>query len=124
MSDIHLILHKVRGEPAFDIAEPAFVAGEAAWIVATSGHRAYPVAHWPLLEVIARGITKTYEHVGALPEWTDLPDHYSAVPTRPRRTVREVLGTPKTEADYADILSQMSDEDFQTAVRAVNRSTR
>lgn len=42
MTDPYLILHKVRGEPAFDIAERTVIAGETAWVVSTSGHRAYP----------------------------------------------------------------------------------
>lgn len=44
----YLIAHKVRGQPAFDIAIQMFVEGydEPWWIVATSGHRAYP--YWSM----------------------------------------------------------------------------
>ena len=42
MSDLYLILHKVRGEPAFDIATRLQIADEEGWIIPTSGHRAYP----------------------------------------------------------------------------------
>lgn len=45
MTDRFLIAHKVRGEPAFDIAERCDIAGEEAWIIPTSGHRAYPYWH-------------------------------------------------------------------------------
>lgn len=38
----YLILHKVRGEPAFDIAIPIQIGDEEGWIIPTSGHRAYP----------------------------------------------------------------------------------
>lgn len=49
----HLILHKVRGEPAFDIADQLEGSGTASdpgpwWIIPTSGHRAYPYQHWPM----------------------------------------------------------------------------
>lgn len=56
MSELFLIAHKVRGEPAFDIAhriECAECHGECEscvecdstgfwWVIPTSGHRAYP----------------------------------------------------------------------------------
>ena len=48
MSDPYLILHKVRGQPAFDIAERLDLDGERIWIIPTSGHRAYPVHYWNL----------------------------------------------------------------------------
>lgn len=45
---LYLIAHKVRGQPAFDIAEkmdmPAALGGPW-WIIPTSGHRAYPYWH-------------------------------------------------------------------------------
>jgi hypothetical protein len=44
----HLILHKVRGEPAFDVAEKLQVGDEEGWIIPTSGHRAYPFMTWSL----------------------------------------------------------------------------
>lgn len=47
----HLILHKVRNEPAFDIAEPMEVDNEVIWIIPTSGHRAYPYQQWQLNEL-------------------------------------------------------------------------
>ena|SRR5579871_4801829 len=63
MSDLYLIAHKVRGEPAFDVAtriqcpecsiEDVKACTECDctgfwWIIPTSGHRAYPIIHWPL----------------------------------------------------------------------------
>lgn len=88
MNDLYLILHKVRGEPAFDIAQ-RFCASEDGpcqegcglwnhqtntclakqeewWIIPTSGHGAYP--YWyRKLDVAA--------HVTLPADW---PDHYSA----------------------------------------------
>jgi hypothetical protein len=66
----YLILHKVRGEPAFDIADKLQIGDEEGWIIPTSGHRAYPYWHTPL--------TEFQEHLLAdaslVP--SDLPDHY------------------------------------------------
>lgn len=107
MTEPYLILHKVRGEPAFDVAiklEPFYytdlrkddeakVAGETMWIIPTSGHRAYPYKWWPLTELegdVGHGYFKavTYE----VPE--TLPDHYSASePPRPRSTPKPATTT-------------------------------
>lgn len=76
MSDQYLILHKVRGEPSFDIAEMMEVGDEAWWIIPTSGHRAYPYRHWHLSEVLVdagfpRSVTNFRD-----PPPTDCQDHY------------------------------------------------
>jgi hypothetical protein len=78
MGDLYLVLHKVRGQPAFDVAQrcedgwgtPSDPAPW--WIIPTSGHRAYP-ADWIPLENCLEG-----QHMDSryLPE--DLPDHYHA----------------------------------------------
>ena len=41
-SELYLIAHRVRGEPAFDIAQRSQIGDEEGWIIPTSGHRAYP----------------------------------------------------------------------------------
>lgn len=74
MSEPCLILHKVRGQPAFDIAERMTVGSEEWWIIPTSGHRAYPYQHWRLEDVF------DVPHEGDL-AWNyamplDWPDHY------------------------------------------------
>jgi hypothetical protein len=61
-----LILHKVRGEASFDVAEQAKIGDEDGWILSTTGHRCYP--YW-------------FTHVLDLPISTkpmpeDWPDHY------------------------------------------------
>ena len=33
MTDLYLILHKVRGEPAFDVAQKIQIGGEEGWII-------------------------------------------------------------------------------------------
>ena len=60
MSKLYLIAHKVRGEPAFDIA---IKMGDW-WIIPTSGHRAYPYWHCGFVPL----------ETGPMP--ADLPDHY------------------------------------------------
>lgn len=78
----HLILHKVRGEPAFDIAEKLMIGDEEGWIIPTSGHRAYPCRHWPLDDLSdVSDITRAgyhdhpYEYIDE-PIPADWPDHY------------------------------------------------
>lgn len=75
----HLILHKVRGEAVFDVAEKITIGDEEGWIIPTSGHRAYPYKSWNIEDLID---TSDYPHDAPwcntnLPE--NWPDHYAAV---------------------------------------------
>lgn len=87
---LYLIAHKVRGEPAFDIATQIEIGNETGWIIPTSGHRAYPYWFQELLDCgvsqlpngcWAYGIDPIYlECKGLIPiPDDDWPDHY---PTR------------------------------------------
>lgn len=83
MTDLYLIAHKVRGEPAFDVALrmdcPECESGCAEcnqlghwWIIPTSGHRAYPY-----YSVDLDLLGEEYNHAirpGEMP--ANLPDHY------------------------------------------------
>ena len=69
MSESYLILHKVSGEPAFDIAIRLEVEEEI-WIIPTSGHRAYPYQKWRLNDL--REQYDLFEN----PIPADWPDHY------------------------------------------------
>jgi hypothetical protein len=72
MSEPYLILHKVRGEPAFDIAEKIMIGDEEGWVIPTSGHRAYPWAAMLLQHVMDVG----WIQVPREPIPDDWPDHY------------------------------------------------
>ena len=120
MTDLFLIAHKVRNEPAFDIAcrivcaecnghgdlniaDATFIGCNECdnlgywWIIPTSGHRAYPFFNesFNMIEGIGMGFTDAI--ASAMPH--SLPDHY---PTRstPTISLAEALGLnkPKPQA--------------------------
>lgn len=73
--ELFLILHKVRGEPAFDVA--ACIGEDSdgeVWVIPTSGHRAYPYWLMPLkIENVLAEEARTL-----LPQMPDgWPDHYT-----------------------------------------------
>jgi len=76
-SEPYLILHKVRGEPAFDIAHQIEMEGEECWIVGTIGHRAYPRAKWPLDLAIEDAAIFMLNNTKQA-DWDAWPDHYPA----------------------------------------------
>jgi hypothetical protein len=73
MTELFLIAHKVRGEPAFDVAVQMEMPDGVWWIVATSGHRAYPAVFMHLDCV-------TPEHVEMMKraDVSACRDHYAA----------------------------------------------
>lgn len=96
MTELYLILHKVRGEPAFDIAQPLEIAGEEGWIIPTSGHRAYPCWYVPLAELTwnwrGNGQWTPYDDgfqsddiTNVPPVPADLRDHYQITETKVER---------------------------------------
>lgn len=122
-TNLYLIAHKVRGEPAFDIAtkDPCFMcqwfenaAGEQCeprwpqaectecdgagflWTIPTSGHGAHPARWWPLTDLYdgdCSVVDEFKEHSAAA--FDALPDHY---PTRaaPTISLTEALGIRPT----------------------------
>lgn len=71
MSELYLIAHKVRGEPAFDVAQRIQIGEELAWIIPTSGWRAYPYWHVNLDYLMDSG-----SWPGSMPE--GLRDHFAS----------------------------------------------
>ncbi len=102
--DLFLIAHKVRGEPAFDIAErmdcPYCIptqnfrtveecvecSGDGFWwIVSTSGHRAYPWRSFPLSQL--EGDVDQGYFEGIMFEMPpSLPDHYPTRQAKPEKS--------------------------------------
>jgi len=83
MSELYLICHKVRGEPAFDIAERCDEMGTDSdpgpwWIIPTSGHRAYPSDYIALSYLTSQAGETVLDHMA--PPDESLPDHYHATP--------------------------------------------
>jgi hypothetical protein len=81
---LYLIAHKVRGDPALDVACKMEMSDGPWWIIPTSGHRAYPYWSAPLVDTIT--------HVPLMPN--DWPDHYPAAPAK-RASVNPAI--PKLE---------------------------
>lgn len=85
MSEPYLILHKVRGEPAFDVAiqmtcplcnrQGCYECESEGywWIVSTSGHRAYPALYWKVDDLIDGSDPARFEDKSLI---ANLPDHY------------------------------------------------
>jgi hypothetical protein len=79
MNELYLIVHKVRGQAAVDVATRILLSGgEELWWIPTSGHRAYPYKWQPLPESFS---ADTIEGEG----WNALPDHYPSATQRKQR---------------------------------------
>lgn len=80
----YLIVHKVRGKPAFDIAIQMQVVPdeESWWIIPTSGHRAYPFWHTSLEGVLKGDLCVSLTDSWLAHKLVNMPeghpDHYSA----------------------------------------------
>lgn len=117
--NLYLIAHKVRGEPAFDVALRADDMGTDSdpgpwWIIPTSGHRAYPYIIPTTGEEAVIPLDDLYQYGTEWPvtgEWFEWikrlaidpvpnhPDHYittapATAPTPPRDLLR-ALGLVK-----------------------------
>lgn len=108
-SELYLVAHKVRGEPAFDVAikmpcpecdaqgcNECDHAGHF-WIIPTSGHRAYP--YWSISISALLYDTERSPHeyspeclLDAIPTMPpDLPDHYTTR-AEPKLSLADRLG--------------------------------
>jgi hypothetical protein len=103
VSDLYLVAHKVRGEPAFDVAIRLICphcegqcGGEYIechecdslgfwWIIPTSGHRAYPYFDVPL------DALRVVDELLHIPMPPSLPDHYRTR-EEPRIDLAKALG--------------------------------
>ena len=98
--ELYLILHKVRGEPAFDIATQ-IEEGTASdpgpwWIIPTSGHRAYPYRYWHWSDLYSGSemdLSKLQYVFNNVDPPEGLPDHYSVnAPRDPAPLTARVTG--------------------------------
>ena len=100
---LYLILHKVRGEPAYDIATPVLIGQEEGWIVPTSGHRCYPYKKWCLedlsdiSDVTANGYHDAPWLHDTVPE--DWPDHYPDSLTTLGLRAKQLVDSKKVTID-------------------------
>lgn len=79
MSEPYLILHKVRGEPAFDIAIQLQIGDEEGWIIPTSGHRTYPTWYMSVKNLWVESLYSISSVMGLNPIPSDWPDHYATM---------------------------------------------
>lgn len=109
MTDLYLIAHRVRGQPAFDIATRIQIGDEEGWIIPTSGHRAYPYWQIILSDLVVHDQIGNdpigLDFIPTMPETT--PDHYS-INDRPseresfvlRPSLGTLLGLRKAPEDF------------------------
>ena len=75
MDELYLILHKVRGQAAIDVATRIYLSrGDCIWWIPTSGHRAWPLRWQPLMESLSADSLSAAQIEGS--DWQRLPDHY------------------------------------------------
>jgi hypothetical protein len=78
MEELHLVLHKVKGRPAIDVAQRLLLScGRELWFVPTSGPRVYPYKCVRLDESLAVSAELLEGE-----EWQRLPDHYAQLEQR------------------------------------------
>ena len=98
-SELYIIFHKVRGEPALDVAQKIMIGDEDGWIVPTSGHRAYP---WRSIKLEKR-IPEAH-HLPPIPD--DWPDHYDKREYSTRPATMKPMQLPELEA----LLNEIGEE--------------
>lgn len=89
---LYLIAHKVRGEPAFDVAIRMETPSGNWWIIPTSGHRAYP--YW---NVALNVEDNEVWQIPPMPE--HLRDHYAMEQAAPRSKVHQLKPAVPTLED-------------------------
>src|SRR6516162_1587353 len=87
MDELYLILHKVRGQAAIDVATRVHLSGgDCIWWIPTSGHRAWPLRWQPLTESLSANSLSAVQIEGD--DWERLPDHYARPEPRPSLVAR------------------------------------
>ena len=87
MDELYLILHKVRGQAAIDVATRVHLSGgDCIWWIPTSGHRAWPLRWQPLTESLSADNLSAVQIEKE--DWERLPDHYPRPEPRPSLVAR------------------------------------
>lgn len=89
MGEMYLVLHKVRGQPAFDVAERC--EEPVGWIIPTSGHGVHPIASWKLDGLLKADLGQVMD---VAPETlASVPDHYQITvePKQPKQKLGAAL---------------------------------
>jgi hypothetical protein len=103
MDALYLIVHKVRGQPTFDVAQRfALSGGEEIWMIPTSGHRAHPFAH--------QALGRSFDYMTVFTngaEWDALPDYYpqqgdEPEPAQKRGALRTLSASLRALSDFID----------------------
>jgi hypothetical protein len=90
MDGLHLIVHKVKGQAALDVAQRVVIGDEDVWFIPTSGHRAYPL-HWQALpESFTKSLGLSADTIEG-EAWERLPDHYSRERKGPLAQLRSLV---------------------------------
>lgn len=121
MTNLYLIAHKVRGEPAFDVAEhmtcptcngtndhcPSCDGAGHWWIIPTSGHRAFPYWDCKLNECLVNGMGEYESITYGVPNMPpSLRDHYTTTAEAAINLIK-VLGINKPAAPLSPILRRL-----------------
>jgi hypothetical protein len=97
MDELYLILHKVRGQAAIDVATRIHLSGgDCIWWIPTSGHRAWPLRWQPLTASLSADSLSadslSADSLSAVQiegdDWERLPDHYAHNEPRPSLVAR------------------------------------
>jgi len=103
MEELHLVLHKVKGRPAIDVAQRCLLScGRELWWVPTSGHRVYPYKCVRLDESLAVSAELLEGE-----EWQRLPDHYAHLEQRKSLVARLWARVRRPKLSVADALAQL-----------------
>lgn len=108
-----LIAHKVRGQPAFDVAIKMTIGEEQWWVLPTTGHRAYPFGYLPLSCLFHKD--EEYPDGGVAPVLTpsmttapsDLRDFYSAHDDYRGRRLSNPTSVPKQKSTLNSVLDSL-----------------
>jgi hypothetical protein len=113
MEELFLVLHKVKGKPAIDVAQRCLLScGRELWWVPTSGHRVWPLRWLPLDPALSRSAEAIEGE-----EWARLPDHYAHLAQRKSLVARLLARVRRPRLSVADALAQLLERSLRQSRR-------